>query len=61
MVEWRNGGIADVMAEWCNGGMAEWQNSENSLNSGNCGNFSLLCAQNVEDYCMGVWVVWEEK
>ena len=32
------------MAEW-HGGMAEWQNSKNSVNSGNCGNFSLLCAQ----------------
>ncbi len=41
--------------------MAEWQNSENSVNSGNCGNFSLLCAQNVEDYCMGVWIVWEDE
>ena len=25
-MEWRNGGMADVMAEWCNGGMAEGRN-----------------------------------
>ncbi len=63
MSEWRNGRMAewqnDRMAEWQNGRMAEWQNGGNGGRNGHT--FSLTCAQNVEDYCVGVWIVWEDK
>ncbi len=46
----------NIMAEWLKGkdcgmgdGTAEWSNDEDG---------GMV---NVEDYCMGVWIVWEDE